>query len=37
MKRHERKRIRETGQHYWWKPGQTSPQRNPNLEKAIGQ
>ena len=36
FKAHRKKKRRETGQHYWWKPGQISPERKPDFEAAIG-
>ena len=37
FKKTEKRYKKNYGQKYWWKPGQTSPKRNPDLEKAIGQ
>ena len=37
MRRLERRYMNERGQEYWWRPGQTSPDRAPNLEAALGQ
>jgi hypothetical protein len=37
FKKTEKRYRKNYGQKYWWKPGQTSPKRNPDLEKAIGQ
>jgi hypothetical protein len=37
MRRLERRYVNERGQEYWWRPGQTSPDRAPDLEAALGQ
>jgi hypothetical protein len=37
MRRLERRYMNERGQEYWWRPGQTSPDRAPDLEAALGQ
>ena len=36
MRRLERRYMNERGQEYWWRPGQTSPDRAPDLEAALG-
>lgn len=32
----ERRRMREYEQEYWWRPGQTTPERAPNLLNVTG-
>ena len=27
--------AKDYGQDWWWRPGETTPERAPNLEKAI--
>ena len=34
--RREKRYRKDYGQRYWWKPGKTNPNRNPNFEAAIG-
>ena len=35
MRQKIRKYSRNRGQDYWWRPGRTSPDRGPNLEKLL--
>jgi hypothetical protein len=37
LARMRRRAIREQGQDYWWKPGQTAPSRAPDLGNIAGQ
>jgi len=36
FRRLERQRIREYNQEYWWRPGDTSPARAPNIVGVTG-
>lgn len=33
----ETRAMNETGQRYWWRPGQTLPERGPDLGAAVGE
>jgi hypothetical protein len=36
LKRMQRRSEKQFGQEYWWKPGDTTPDRAPDLTRAIG-
>jgi hypothetical protein len=36
MRRLERRYVRERGQEYWWRPGQSRPSRGPDFGAALG-
>lgn len=37
LQRMKRKAMKDTGQQYWWEPGENVPDRAPNLEAAVGE
>ena len=37
MRRIERRMQKQTGQQWWWEPGEATPDRAPNLSTAIGE
>ena len=36
LRRYESKRRKDYGQKFWWRPGETTPRRGPNIEAATG-
>jgi hypothetical protein len=35
LNRMQTKYLKETGQHYWWKPGQETPDRLPEISSET--